>query len=63
MDELFHLEFLNIADDITIWGSTQQKHDMRFEQLIARLDEYGLTVGNDKYPFDQVELCFFFAFS
>lgn len=27
----------NIADNIIIWGPTQQEHDTRLEQLIARL--------------------------
>ena len=49
----------NIADDIIVWGSTQQEHDMRLEQLIARLGECGLTVNNDKCRFDQTELWFY----
>ena len=49
----------NIADDIIVWGSTQQEHDMRLEQLIARLDECGLTVNNDKCLFDRTELWFY----
>ena len=49
----------DIADDVIVWGSTQQEHDMRLEQLIARLDECGLTVNNDKCLFDQTELWFY----
>ena len=29
----------NIADDIIVWGNTQQQHDQRVEQLFARLQE------------------------
>ena len=49
----------NIVDDIIVWRSTQQEHDMPLEQLIARLDECGLTVNNDKCLFDQTELWFY----
>ncbi|CAB4042236.1 Transposon Ty3-I Gag-Pol poly, partial [Paramuricea clavata] len=48
-----------IADDIIVWGSTQQEHNLRLEQLFALLDESGLTVNNDKCLFDQRELWFY----
>ena len=43
----------NIADDIIVWGSTHQEHNLRLEQLFARLDESGLTVNNDKCLYDR----------
>ena len=49
----------NIADDIIVWGTTQQEHDNRLEQLFARLHEKGLTVNSSKCLFDQQELWFY----
>ena len=48
----------NIADDIIVWGNTQQQHDQRVEQLFARLQEKNLTVNPDKCLFNQTELGF-----
>ena len=33
----------NIADDILIYGSTQEKHDDALEALFRRLEDNGLT--------------------
>ena len=49
----------NIADDIIVWGNTQQQHDQRVEQLFARLQEKNLTVNPDKCLFNQTELWFY----
>ena len=49
----------NIADDIIIWGNTQQQHDQRLEQLFARFQEKGLTVNPEKCLFNQTELWFY----
>ena len=35
----------NIADDIILWGSSQQEHDERLNALFHRLHEKGLTVN------------------
>ena len=49
----------NIADDIVVWGTTQEEHDNRLEHLFARLQEKGLTVNSSKCLFDQQELWFY----
>lgn len=49
----------NIADDIIVWGNTQQEHDQRVEQLFSRLQEKGLTVNPAKCLFNQKELWFY----
>ena len=58
-------EFLgNVADDIIIWGSTQQEHDSRLQQLMQRLEDKQLTVNQDKCLFNQTHLWFYgFYFS
>ena len=54
----------NIADDIIIWGSTQQEHDNRLQQLMQRLEDKQLTVNQDKCLFNQTHLWFYgFYFS
>ena len=49
----------NIADDIIVWGNTQQQHDQRVEQLFARLQEKNFTVNPEKCLFNQTELWFY----
>ena len=49
----------NIADDIIVWGSSQQEHDERLSTLFHRLHEKGLTVNADKCLFGQSSLWFY----
>ena len=49
----------NIADDIILWGSSQQEHDERLNALFKRLQEKGLTVNADKCLFGQSSLWFY----
>ena len=49
----------NIADDIIVWGSSQQEHDERLSALFHRLHEKGLTVNADKCLFGQSSLWFY----
>lgn len=49
----------NIADDIIVWGSTEQEHDDRVDALFKRLTEKGLTVNPDKCLFNQDSLWFY----
>ena len=43
----------NIADDILIYGSTQEKHDVALEALFRRLKDNGLTLNKQKCEFNR----------
>ena len=49
----------NIADDIIVWGSTDEEHDERLNALFARLSTKGLTVNPGKCLFKQESLWFY----
>ena len=49
----------NISDDIIIFGKTQQEHDCNLTNVLARLQERGLTVNADKCKFNVSEVTFF----
>ena len=49
----------NIADDIIVWGTTQNEHDERLNQLMQRLAEKGLTVNEAKCLYNQSSLWFY----
>ena len=55
-----HLEGVtNIADDILIYGSTQEKHDAALEALFRRLEDNGLTLNEQKCEFNRDKIEFF----
>ena len=43
----------NIADEILIYGSTQEKHDVALEALFRRLEDNGLTLNKQKCEFNR----------
>ena len=49
----------NIADDVIVWGSTQEDHDRNLEALFKRLDESGLTLNEKKCEYNQPSLWFY----
>ena len=49
----------NIADDIIVWGSTDEEHDTRLNALSVRLSTKGLTVSPGKCLFKQESLWFY----
>ena len=49
----------NIADDIIVWGSTDEEHDERLNALFALLSTKGLTVNPGKCLFKQESLWFY----
>ena len=46
----------NIADDILIYGSTQEKHDVALEALFRRLKDNGLTLNKQKCEFNRDQI-------
>ena len=49
----------NIADDILIYGATQEEHDAALEALFTRLEERGLTLNKQKCEFNRNKMEFF----
>ena len=41
----------NISNDILVWGTTEEEHNSRLNQVLARLREAGLQVNKDKCMF------------
>lgn len=50
---------INIADDIFVWGSTYEEHDLRLTALLDRLLEKGLTLNPKKCILRKNSLEFF----
>ena len=48
----------NISDDILVWGTTEEEHNSRLNQVLARLREAGLKVNKDKCMFCTDNLVF-----
>ena len=48
----------NISDDVIVYGPNQMEHDQRLEKVLARLQEKGLTLNEDKCVFDMPKLTF-----
>ena len=49
----------NIADDLIVWGKSQEEHDRNLEALFQRLDAKGLTLNGDKCEYNQPSLWFY----
>jgi hypothetical protein len=49
----------NTADDLIVWGKSQEEHDRNLEALFQRLDAKGLTLNGDKCEYYQLSLCFY----
>ena len=49
----------NIHDDIILFAKTRAEHDRVLDNCLARLEELGLTLNEDKCKFLQPELSFF----
>lgn len=49
----------NIADDIIIFGTTQQEHDVALEKTFQRLSERGLTINEKKCEYNKEQIEFF----
>ena len=48
-----------IADDIVIFGATQEEHDENLRRLLARCREHGLKLNPDKSQISQPEVKFY----
>ena len=48
----------NISDDILVWGTTEEEHNSRLNQVLARLRKAGLKVNKDKCMFCTDNLVF-----
>ena len=48
----------NIADDIIVWGKTQEEHERNLEALFRRPNAKGLTLNGDKCEYNQPSLWF-----
>ena len=48
-----------IADDIVIFGATQEEHDENLRRLLARCREHGLMLNPDKSQISQPEVKFY----
>ena len=49
----------NIADDIVIWGKSQQEHDINLNALMKRLSEKNLTLNEGKCKFNEDTIWFY----
>lgn len=49
----------NIADDIIVWGTSQEDHDRNLEALLHRLEVKGLTLNRCKCRFNQPSIWFY----
>lgn len=45
-------------DDVVVFGSSREEHDLRLEQLQKRLDEYGVLLNNQKCVYGVPEIEF-----
>ena len=50
---------INIADDIIIYGSTQQEHDTNLTTLMEKATSYGLVFNKDKCCISKKSISFF----
>lgn len=50
---------LNIADDIIVYGNSEQEHDENLHSVLKRLHEKGLTINKQKCSFKQDSVNFF----
>ena len=50
---------LNMTDDILVWGATLEEHQKNLLAVLARLEEFGLTLNADKCEFYKSEVTFF----
>ncbi|CAB4012865.1 Hypothetical predicted protein [Paramuricea clavata] len=49
----------NIADDLIVWGKSQEEHDRNLEALFQRLDAKDLALNGDKCEYNQPSLWFY----
>ena len=49
----------NIADDIIVWGKSQEEHDTHLEALMERLSENNLTLNAAKCKFNEDSIWFY----
>ena len=45
-------------DDIIVFGDSQEEHDARLQQVLARLDEHQVTLNQDKCRYSAMSLKF-----
>ena len=45
-------------DDIIVFGDSQEQHDARLQQVLARLDEHEVTLNQDKCRYSATSLEF-----
>ena len=50
---------ITIADDIVIFGATQEEHDRNLRQLLARCQKHGLKLNQDKCQISQRQVKFY----
>ncbi len=49
----------NMADDIVVYGRTQEEHDKNLRAVLDRLREYGATLNKDKCRFAQNQVKYY----
>ena len=50
---------LNLVDDILVFGTTREEHDLALRSCLDRLQECGLTLNKDKCDFLKTEIDFY----
>ena len=50
---------MNISDDVTIYGKSQEQHDAALHAVCQRFADIGLTLNRAKCQFSQTKLTFF----
>lgn len=50
---------LNVSDDMLVYGTSQEEHDMSLEVVLTRLSDCNLTLNAEKCKFNKTRVEFF----
>ena len=50
---------INVADDILVYGTNPEEHDLAFARVLNRLEEFGASLNKKKCEFRKSEITFF----